>query len=159
MWMRQNIKINMFLLCSKTKIPDKLPESLQNVVEELRKSKNKEECLRRAYDVLSAKYRGYKFRTYLKLHEHFIFDVERLWKKSGFLHCTNFNYLLRILLIQSGFFKSEDIIKKWTLLYYISPHQYLKIKINDQEFVNVDLWGKIYGIKLGDYMRGFHIKS
>ncbi|MFH1191889.1 MAG: hypothetical protein V1655_00235 [bacterium] len=103
--------------------------------------------------------RGYKFRTYLRWYEHFISDVDWLWEKSGFLHCTNFNYFLRILLVKSGFFQSEDIISTWTLLYGISPHQYLKIKINGQKFIAVDLWGKVYGIKFGDYAHGFHLKS
>ncbi|MFH1191890.1 MAG: hypothetical protein V1655_00240 [bacterium] len=48
---------------AKKQIPDRLPESLQNIVDELKKSKNKEECLRRAYDVLAEKYMDITFQN------------------------------------------------------------------------------------------------
>ncbi|NLC31349.1 MAG: hypothetical protein GX765_04845 [Candidatus Moranbacteria bacterium] len=82
-------------------------------------------------------------------------DVCFLWNQDGFLHCTNINYLARILLIESGFFKEEDIVLKWTLVWYISPHQYLRVKMIDDEFINVDIWAKNYKIEFGDYARGF----
>ena len=50
---------------SKYPIPDKLPDDMQRVVEELRNSKNKEECLRRVYDILTAKYKGMRLGTYI----------------------------------------------------------------------------------------------
>jgi hypothetical protein len=38
----------------------------------------------------------------------------------------------------------------------ISPHQYLSVKISDEKFINVDAWGRAYGIELGKYTRGFY---
>ena len=67
----------------------------------------------------------------------------------------NLNYLFMIFLVKSGF-DYKDINPKWTLVYYLSPHQYLNIKINKKKPINVDSWGKSYGIKFGDYARGFH---
>lgn len=75
--------------------------------------------------------------------------------KKGFLHCTKLNYLIRILLIKGGLFKEEDIELRWTSTWLIFPHQYLKVKINKNKFINVDLWGKAYGIPFGSYARGF----
>ena len=139
------------------KIPEKLPKEMQLIVNKLKKSRNKYDCLRKAYYVLSRKNRGYKLRTYTRLPELFICNVNKLWKKKGFMHCTNINYLLRILLVKSGFFNEKDIKSKWTLIGYFSPHQYLKIRLNKNKFVNIDVWAKPYGIKLGDSAHGFNI--
>ena len=143
-------------LCYKIKIPDKIPNEMQQVVDELKKSKSKEECLRRAYEVLTKKYRGYRFRTYLKIWLVFVTDLEKLWQRTDFLHCHTMNYLLRALLIKSGWFSEDDIKLKYSLVRYISLHQYLEIKVALDKFINVDIWNANYGKGLGDYAHGFH---
>jgi len=142
-------------LFSKEAIPEKLPSGMEKIVEELKKSKSKEECVERAYSAISEKYRGYRVKTYLRLFDLFVSDVEKIWAKSGFIHCHTMNYLMRILLVKSGWFEDSDVRVKWTLVWYISPHQYLDVKI-DEKAIIIDLWGKTYGIKLGDYAHGFH---
>ncbi len=142
-------------LFKKTSIPNQLPCEMQGIIVELKKSSNKEDCLGRAYEILSKKYRGYRVKTYTRIFEIFCKDILRLWQKNGFLHCTNINYVLRILLIKSEFFNDAEIKIKWALVWYISPHQYLQIKVNNN-WVNIDIWGKAFGIKFGDYSRGFH---
>jgi len=137
-------------------LPDELPLAMEETVKELKKSQDKEEYLKKVYDLLSEKYHGERIKTYLKLFEIFKNDLEFLWNRSGFLHCTNINYLAKILLIKSGFFLEEDIELKWTLVWFISPHQYLRVKVSENDFVNVDIWAKNCGIKFGDYARGFN---
>lgn len=146
--------INFFL--NKTKISEKLPEGMQRVVDELKKTPNQEQCLRRAYEIMTSRYRGQKLGTYTKLPRIFSFDIQKLWDSIGFIHCHNANYLMRILLVKSGFFKNEDIKNKWTLVYYVSIHQYLRVKLNNGRHFNIDIWGAVYGIKFGDYAHGFH---
>lgn len=141
---------------SKKEIPEKLPEGMEEIVKKLKKSKNKEECLRKTYDLLTKKYRGDIIKTYSCLPRILVKDVNELWSKSGYLHCTHLNYLLRIFLVKSGFFKDEDIGLKWTLLGYISPHQYLEIRFSQNAFINIDVWANHYGIMFGDYAHGFH---
>jgi hypothetical protein len=138
------------------KIPDRLPKEMQVVVAQLKKTKNKKACLRKAYDVLTAKYRGNKMNTITHFFDLFITDLHELWKRSGFMHCTTFNNLLRILLVKSGKFKDEDIRVHWTLVYFVSLHQYAEVKISEKKSINIDMWGKVYGIKFGDYAHGFH---
>ena len=140
----------------KAKIPDQLPKEMEDIIKELKKSKTKKDCIKKAYSLLSKKYRGYKLYTYLRFFDLFVSDINKIWAKKGFLHCNLLNYLMRILLVKSGLFKENDIELKWTLIWYISPHQYLNIKINQNEFINIDLWGKAYGISFGDYAHGFH---
>jgi hypothetical protein len=144
-------------LLFKTRIPEKIPKSMQTTVNKLKKSKNKEDCLKKAYLIITKKYRGYRVRTYTHLWELFAYDLKDLWHRNGFLHCTNLNYLLRVLLIKSGFFKDSDVEPKWTLLYFFSPHQYLKVKVKNKT-INIGLWGKAFGIKYGDYAHGMHMQ-
>lgn len=128
---------------------------LDEAIKKLKKAKSQEDCLRKAYDIVSKNYRGYMFKTYTRIWEIFTYKVSKLWKKSGFMHCTNINKVMKELLVKSGFFKEEGIKKKWTLVYYISPHQYLQVDVNGKK-VNIDIWAKAYGIKFGDYAHGFH---
>ena len=121
-------------LFSKLKIPEKLPKDMQRVVEQLKKSKNKEDCLKKAYYIITRKYRGYHVKTYTHFFKVFITDVNKLWDKRGFLHCTHMNYLMRILLVKSGFFKDDEVTPKLTLVWYKSIHQYLSIKINRNKY-------------------------
>ncbi len=139
---------------SNRKVPVAIPRGMQDVVDVLKESKTKMECLRRAYDILSERYHGHRFKTYTHLSELFSSDLLLLWNRRGFLHCTNLNYLLKILLVKSELFKDEDIYFRWTAIWFISPHQYVTVKINEADKVNVDLWGKIYGIPFGEYAHG-----
>lgn len=142
-------------LFSKTPVPDVLPDEMQKIINEIKKSLNKEGCLKVAYEILTAKYRGYRIMTYLKLFDVFKHDIGTLWQKNGFLHCTNINYLLRTILIKSDFFTDDEICLCWTQIWYISPHQYLQVKVDDK-WIDVDIWAHAYGIEFGDHAHGFH---
>ena len=54
------------------------------------------------------------------------------------------------------FFNEDDIKLRKSLSWWISPHQYLEVKISDNKSFNVDPWFRDYGIKFGDYAHGFH---
>lgn len=143
-------------LFSKAKIPDPLPEGMQDVVDEIKESKEKGGCLKKAYDILYEKYVG--CHIYTRFFDLFVTDLDKLWNKDGPSHCTNLDYLLRVLLVKSEFFKDEDIELKLTLI-YIFPHQYLKVKLSEDKFINVDPWGAKHRIKFGDYANSFNYKS
>lgn len=140
-------------LFSKTALPSKLPKEMKKVILKLKHVKNKEVCLRMAYDVLCVRSKGYYLETWIWLHELFISDIDKLWHMRK-MHCTNLNYVLRVLLVNSGWFTDDDIELKWTLNSYISPHQYLCVKIG-RECINVDPWGRWHGITFGHYAYGF----
>ncbi|MCK5021759.1 MAG: hypothetical protein KAR54_00730 [Candidatus Pacebacteria bacterium] len=133
-----------------------LPEEMQKIIGELKQSKNKLDCLHKAYDALTAKHRGYRYATITHFSNLFIKNPNELWDKREKILCTNLNHLLKILLVGSGFFMDKDVKKKWTSVGYTSPHQYLRVKINDNQYINVDVWGKANGIEFGDYAHGFH---
>ncbi|MDX9913374.1 MAG: hypothetical protein RBS77_02215 [Candidatus Moranbacteria bacterium] len=140
---------------SKTRLPEKLPVEMSEIIGDLKKSTSKEECLKKVYDLLSGKYQGARVQTYLKFPTIFKKDINLIWSQKGFLHCTNINYVARILLVESNFFEEKDITLRWTLIWHISPHQYLKVKVAENKFINMDIWAKNYGIEFGDYAKGF----
>ena len=94
-------------LFSKLPVPDKIPGDMSLLVNYLKKSKNKEDCLKKTFAIMTSKYHGNKLYVYFLMHRLFETDVNRLWKRNGFLPCTSFCYLTRILLIKSGFFCEE----------------------------------------------------
>ena len=136
-----------------------LPESLDTEINKLIKFDSKEETLEATYELLTKKYRGYRIRTLTRLFDLFEDDITKLWSKNGFLHCTNMNYLMKIMLLGSGKFSEDDINFKWTTINFYSPHEYLQIRLDNSRWINIDMWGKAYGIKFGDYAHGFHSGS
>ena len=70
-------------------------------------------------------------------------------------HCTNLNYVLRVLLLKSGKFSEEDIKLKYTWI-NLSPHQYLKVNVGGR-WVNADPWAGTKGMELDKYARGFYL--
>jgi len=120
----------------------------------LKKTKTKRACCKQAYYLLTARYHGQRLKTYLFAYRIFEKKREKILKRKGFLHCTSLNFLLRELLLESGKFSQRDIRTKWTLTWWISPHQYLEVRTEDGWQV-VDCWGKKYGIPYGKCARGF----
>lgn len=139
----------------KTKLPNNLPSEMEEIIRQLRCAENKEDCLRKVYDILLERYRGYRYKTYFFILGVFRKKTEKLWRETGFMHCTNINYLARILLVKSGKFSEDEIRIKWTLIWFVSPHQFLQVNIGNK-WIDIDIWARTYGIEYGDHAHGFH---
>ena len=137
-------------------IPSNLPTDMELLAKRLSNSIDRKDCLEKIYNLLGNKYRGYRIKTLIHSFDFFTDDLDSVWSKTGFLHCMTLNYLMRVLLIKSGFFTKEDVEQRWTTIWLFSPHQYLQVKIDKNEIINVDLWGKTYGVPLGNYAHGFN---
>lgn len=148
-----------YYLFRKNKLPQELNKEIEPELVEVKNKQTKEEALTYAYNVITTKYHGGKTLTLTKFFDIFSSGVEDLWNRSGFLHCTNQNYLLSLLLVKSGHFNEEDIKPKWTLLWGFSPHQYLQVKVAGNKVVAVDAWSASYGIKLGEHAKWFKVGS
>lgn len=140
------------------KIPPQKVQSLDEVVAALRLAPDPSTVLRTGYDVLSSRYHGQRLATLTRFFELFPRELRRLWPRTGFMHCTNINRLFRHILLGSGRFSPSDIQTRWTLLWLISPHQYLRVRVG-KEWVKVDVWAKVFGIPFGDYAHRFHDRS
>lgn len=143
-------------LFEKTPLPQNIGSDIQRTLEQLQKISSKEQYLRSVYDIITTRHISGRLGTFLRAHELFSRGAEDLWSRSGFMHCTNQNYLLALLLVKGGYFDESDIRLRWTLVSYLSPHQYLAVKIEANKWVNADCWGRHYGIAYGNYAHGFN---
>lgn len=142
--------------CPATAPNEALPVEMQQLVAEVAHCEEQDKALHMAYEALSKRYEGYRILTALRLDRFFIRSLEKLWQLQGFLHCHHMNYLLRTVLVASGKFTPSDIEACWTQIWFFSPHQYLKAHMHDGKVCEVDLWGKAYGIHLGEHAHGLH---
>jgi hypothetical protein len=136
-------------------IPDKLPTSLQKAINRLKRCKSRQECLEKAYFLLAEKYEGSRMKTYLLIHRLFTQSLDDIWTVKGYAHCTSINFVMRVLLLKSGHFNEYEVQNRWSFVWYVSPHQYLRVR-TDKGWVNVDVWSKRFGTKLGSYAHGFN---
>ena len=102
---------------------------------------------------------GARFKTYLQIHKAFEKDPNKLWDRKGYMRCTHQNYLVRILLVKSGWLKESQITLGYSLVWYISPHQYLKVKLDNNIIIAIDPWNMNHGAKIGEYAIGFGFKK
>jgi len=119
-------------------------------------ARDQETCLRHAYDMVTRHFRAGKFDTYFRIWRLFRRDLGRVWESGGFAHCTHLNQCLVFLLVHSGWFNESDCTRQWTLVSWWSPHQYLRLRLKDGRLINVDVWGRTYGIPFGEYAHGFN---
>jgi hypothetical protein len=151
--------VKIHYIFGKSSIPTELKDDFNAEVVKLSKLNTKQQVLEQAYNAITTRYSGNRAKTIFRIFDIFAESAHDLWNRTGFMHCTNQNYLLSLLLINSGQFKVDDIKPEWTMYWCITPHQYLRVRLKKNQYVNVDAWSAKYGIKLGDYARWFHTGS
>lgn len=139
---------------SKEPIPPITNPALLKAIDEVRACNSKETALQKAFDIVTARFRGYHFMTYILFWKALENDPNKLWERTGFMHCQHQNFLLRILLVESVKFTEADIEHRYSLVWYVSPHQYMVITLPERK-IAVDPWNAAFGAKLGQYAFGF----
>jgi len=134
-------------------LPEVLPDSLASAIQTLtHQVKTKEEFLALTYNYIGAKYRSERFNTVFKFSYLFL-PLEKVWEMSGYMPCTQTNFLLSIFLVKSGFFKEEEIKKSHVPVNFV-PHQYLIVRLDDK-WVSVDVGEKQRGMPIGKHLKYF----
>jgi hypothetical protein len=149
-------QLKAYYLFRRTPLPVAVTGEINDAILDLKKQQKQEHYLKAAYEFITTHYASGRIDTVLKLFDLYSTGLENLWSRNGFMHCTNQNYLLSILLVKSGYFNESDIKLKWTLIGFYSPHQYLKVRVNNNRWVEVDCWARHYGIGYGDHAHGFN---
>lgn len=135
------------------KLPDLIPESMAEKIIELKnKAENQEQFLNLAYDFLGFKYSTGRLNTIIKFNYLFK-SLKEAWMTDGYAPCTISNYILKIFLVKSGWFKEEDI-KRRQIFFNFILHQYLQVKINDK-WLDVDVGEKQRGLPIGRHLKYF----
>lgn len=138
----------------KLPVPKITKPGLLKAIAKVKASKSQRDALETAYDIVTTRYGGKRFHTYLFFWKAFQKNPNRLWERNEFLHCTHMNYLLRLLLIESGWFKEREIKLGYALVWYVSIHQYLKVKVGEK-WTAVDPWLDAFGGEIGEFRHGF----
>jgi hypothetical protein len=146
----------------KSKMPRHISDQLQQEIDTLKKKyPSKDMFLRAAYDKIALRYRP-TFSVLLHIPTLFMKSPEKLWnRKDRFIACHQLNFLFRVFLVKSGLFSDQDIEIRYSVTDYVMTHQYVHIyldgrdddALNKQDEIDVDPWGKRYGIPFGEYGR------
>jgi hypothetical protein len=156
--MKQFLNIFVPHFFEKEKIPSIAHPDLLKAIDQIKSCASIEEAMKTALQLLSSKYKSKRFETYIFFYKWFEKDPNKLWQRSGFLHCTQQNYLFRVLMVKSGWLKDFQIDIGYSLVAYVSPHQYLKVYLKECP-IAVDPWNFGMGVPLGKYAAGFGSKS
>ena len=133
-----------------------LPASLEKIISNIvRDAKDQDDCLRKCFLAVIDRQQGGRIGLITHLRSVCSHDLVLAWKKK-YHHCTVANYLLTTMLLETKFFKEEDVKKRWTTTLFFIPHQYLQVRTG-KSWLNVDPWAYRFGIELGDYNHGSHI--
>ncbi|MDD5291046.1 MAG: hypothetical protein PHZ04_02920 [Patescibacteria group bacterium] len=134
-------------------MPEKIPAEMEKVIEDLKNKVNSSrEFLELAFNYLGTRYHSERLATVLKFH--FMFkSLEDIWSRTGFIPCNQSNFLLRIFLVKSGWFKDEKIRRKHFFVNFV-PHQYLQVKL-ENKWLDVDVGEKYRGMPIGRHLKYF----
>lgn len=90
-----------------TEIPDALPNSMVDKIEELKKASNSpKDLLDKAYEYLGTRYHSGRLKT-ITCFSYLFLPLEKIWEKEGYIPCAQSSFLLKIFLVKSGFFKKS----------------------------------------------------
>lgn len=142
-------------LFGKTPLPKDIDKVTQRILQDLKGITDKEQYLKEAYNLVSERFEGGRVKTFSRLWQLFSTSFEDLVNRSGFMHCTNQNYILTNILVKSTLFAEADIKPHWTTIWYCTPHQYLKIDTG-KAIYTIDCWARHYGVPFGQYAKGFN---
>jgi len=145
----------------KLPLPENIPVEWQKEIDLLKsKADSPEKFLDLTYNYLGEKYYSKsnsffrRLRTFTNFSTLFI-GLDELYKRSGFMHCTQLNFLLRIFLVKSGFFKEEDIrLRHMFFDFFI--HQYAQVKLS-KHWLAIDIFDYSNGLKIGKHLKTFSL--
>lgn len=145
----------------KDALPENIPVEWQKEIEFLKiKANNAEEFLSLTYNYLGQKY-SYQSRPFFRRFKIFpnfqtlFISLNDLYQRRGFMHCTQLNFLLRLFLVKSGFFKEEDIKLKYIFVNFFI-HQYAQVYLNNR-WIDVDIFDYSNGLKIGEHLKTFSL--
>ena len=104
--------------------------------------------LQKAFELVGKRYKFQMAGSVFQPITAFKTDIARIWDEKGeHQTCNVQNYLLRFILVKSGFFKEEEIKLKTRFINF-SIHQNMQVKLNGK-WIPVDPWAMQKGIKIG----------
>ena len=157
--MKHLLHIVLPLFFSQDQIPEIENPELLKAIAMVKSSPNLEAAMKRATDILAAKYSANRVFTYLLYPKIWETNPDKLWQRSGFMHCTQQNFLWRILVTKSGWLRDSQVRLGFSQVWYLAPHQYLVVYLAGDKKLAIDPWSMQMGAKFGEYSSGFGFKT
>ena len=135
--------------------PPGLPPEIRSMVTELEnQSSSQVSYLQAVYNVVLDKtlhqWKHTRFKAALRLPRAFVKDLNEIWRTNDFLYCTQINYAIFAMLINSKFFSEKDIKVRHVFINFFI-HQYLQVKVGEK-WIDVDPAGAgIRGFGIGHH--------
>ncbi|MGE0792752.1 MAG: hypothetical protein AB7V77_01070 [Candidatus Woesearchaeota archaeon] len=122
----------------KSKINDDLPKKVIKDLEEIgKKYKSKKKVLDKILEYEFDRFESKMFQQFTEFPLLFVKSLNDIWKRKGYLHCHQQNLLIRYFLLKTKRFTEDDIKLKITNCYFMI-HQYIKVKVENNKWLNVD---------------------
>ena len=137
-----------------------VPDGIKAAIAELEaRAINQRSYLEAVYDLVMQKNRSQwhhtRLRVLLNLPRAWVTELSEIWETHDFIYCTGMNYLVAALLVDSKYFKAEDIRVRHTFVNFFI-HQYLQVNVRGSSWVDVDPAGSgIRGKPLGTHLEWF----
>jgi len=128
---------------------------LKLAITQVSQAKSQLQAIEIASQMMRHRFKGLNFRTYFYWWRAWQINPNKLWSRTGFMHCHHQNFLLRLLLVKSGWFNNKDISFGYSAVWYVSPHQYLIVKLQNKTNLALDPWHISRGARPGEYAAGF----
>lgn len=138
----------------RTKIPAKLPKSLERNISEVKREKSQLAALKKAYEIITERFYGKELETFTQMSRMMLHDVNKIWNNKGLAQCCIQCYFLRVLLVRSGHF-TESQIRRIHGLSLFNIHQILTVKLK-KGWIVIDPWAKFKDIPLGRKFDGWN---
>ena len=136
-------------------IPANIPDEMQKIVDALNnESKSDMDFLQKAYDTVNSRYTSPSMGYFKEPQKLFMKNLDNIWNSQGYFPCDKQNYILKVMLVKSHWFNETDVKETFTSC-IITPHYYLKIKLNNNSYIDADMWGADHGYKLGEHTGGY----
>lgn len=141
-------------LMGRSELPARIPQQLSEAAKQLAsETRTKYELVQAAAYYLLSQNHGGRFSALMHARLAFESHVSKLLRREGFMHAHHLNYLLRILLVESGRIPNEDIRTRVTFFNF-QAHEYLQVRIAGQWY-DVDLAAEFFHVPLGRHAWGF----
>jgi len=142
----------------KEPIPPITNPDLQAAILMIKRQPTALQAMQAGMELLSRKYESKRFQLLLQFWKIWEKDPNKLWARTGIMHCTQLNYLLRVLLVKGNKIQDTHIELGYSLVWYVSPHQFLIVKYKGND-IALDPWNYDLGAYLNTFASGFGFKQ
>jgi hypothetical protein len=136
------------------KVPEQIPATMTAEINRLKAlAQDKQEFFELCFNYLGSKYYSDRVDTFYKYS--FLFkNTEEIWGITGYVPCTQSNWVMKIFIVSSGYFKNEEVWMRH-IFFNFFLHQYGEVYL-DGRWVAFEVGEKQkQNISIGRHMKFF----